>query len=1156
MARGEARGMIWREGLLPEDAPAFPQILTYDLLSYGYGLLGHGLRLTEAGGSRIISQRAFESAATSIEAAIARGQANSERPFHRVIAAAAYHLATYSARAYSLLRATINNEETTIGERCLALLMLRDLDGLEDLIATVKTAGDGSDAALVEMLRRALEPFEASTPNSSQEVNDIEDVLDLAITDQFVAALSTGMLAFERGERGLLDRAVERLRVGLEGAAEFGLITQWWTHRLAIHLLQGLWGASFHAVLPFGPSDRDGGDWTRLRETLIALLYRRRRAEIDLWPSQIDAALRVLNTTESLVLSLPTSAGKTRIAELCILATLAEGKRVVFVTPLRALSAQTEAALERTFVPLGKTVSSLYGSIGVSEVDEEVLHDRDIIVATPEKLDFALRNDPSLLDDVGLVVLDEGHMIGPNEREVRYEVQIQRLLRRADAGGRRIVCLSAILPEGDKVADFVDWITDGEPNGLVSNEWRPTKLRFGEITWRAEHARLAITVGEEEPFVPRFLNASLPPAGRRRTPFPRNQMELCLASAWQFIEDGQTVLVFCPLRKSVDAYAKAIVDLNRRGALRSILEGDVARLATALTIGEEWFSSEHPILECLRLGVAIHHGSLPTPYRKEVEKLLQLGILRVTISSPTLAQGLNLAASTLIVHSLWRNKEMIKSSEFRNVVGRAGRAYVDLAGLVVHPMFDKIGKRRGEWASLVQDNALPELESGLVLLVMTLLTRMVKANGDDSLESLIEYVAGVAAWDFPEVEGERDDRMIEARAVWPTRLASLDTALLSLLSDNEVSNDDLEQAIDIALSSSLWTRNLARRTATAQAALRIGLVARARFLWSNSTATQRRGYFLAGVGLETGRLLDVNAANLDRLLRSADEAISIGDDPAAIAAITEFAKIVFQMIPFAPKELPKDWQQLLALWLRGEPVIDVSSSDAAGNLEFFEGSLVYRLPWALEAVRVRAAAHQDDNEFPWALIEIRADEGLAVAAVETGALNRSVALLIRAGFASRAGAFAAVSDTGGDFTSTTELYSWLRSEIVRKLGAGADWPTVATHDLWTDFAGRTLVSPQVTWITQTKEAKVRWSSDYRPEDGEALRIGKSTDGSTILETSESEKIGTLAQPLNPSRVGLLLATGVARADLVSLKYCGPADLHLSAVSAGGGVHEA
>jgi len=72
------------------------------------------------------------------------------------------------------------------------------------------------------------------------------------------------------------------------------------------------------------------------------------------------------------------------------------------------------------------------------------------VIATPEKLDFALRSDPSLIDDVGLIVLDEGHMIGPSEREIRYETLVQRLLRRADAAERRIVCLSAVLPSGDE----------------------------------------------------------------------------------------------------------------------------------------------------------------------------------------------------------------------------------------------------------------------------------------------------------------------------------------------------------------------------------------------------------------------------------------------------------------------------------------------------------------------------------------------------------------------------------------------------------------------------------------------------------------------------------------------------------------------------------
>lgn len=201
-----------------------------------------------------------------------------------------------------------------------------------------------------------------------------------------------------------------------------------------------------------------------------------------MWPSQIEAASRAVNQTDNLVVSLPTSAGKTRIAELSILRCLAGGRRAIVVTPLRALSAQTEATLQRTFGPLGKTISALYGSIGVSGFDEDAIRGRDIVVATPEKLDFALRNDPSLLDDVGLLVFDEGHMIGSGEREVRYEVQIQRLLRRKDADQRRIVCLSAILPDGDQMEDFSAWLRRDQPGGPIKNDWRPTRLRFGEVT--------------------------------------------------------------------------------------------------------------------------------------------------------------------------------------------------------------------------------------------------------------------------------------------------------------------------------------------------------------------------------------------------------------------------------------------------------------------------------------------------------------------------------------------------------------------------------------------------------------------------------------------------------------------------------------------------
>jgi replicative superfamily II helicase len=125
-----------------------------------------------------------------------------------------------------------------------------------------------------------------------------------------------------------------------------------------------------------------------------------------------------------------------------------------------------------------------------------------IVVATPEKLDFSLRNDSTIIDDVGLIVLDEGHMLGPSEREVRYEALVQRLLLRSDAESRRIVCLSALFPPPDEMSELVAWLRQDEPGNAVYSTWRPTRQRFGVIRWTGDAARLEIKVEMEGPFVP------------------------------------------------------------------------------------------------------------------------------------------------------------------------------------------------------------------------------------------------------------------------------------------------------------------------------------------------------------------------------------------------------------------------------------------------------------------------------------------------------------------------------------------------------------------------------------------------------------------------------------------------------------------------------
>ncbi|HEY6644515.1 DEAD/DEAH box helicase [Povalibacter sp.] len=1143
IARGQARAIIWRDGALPPDAPNFAPQLSYDLHSYGYALLGLGLRLRELGGDAGQARIAFEQAATALEAVIAKGSRNEvDRDFHFVMAAVSYHLAHLSARAYSLLSIVEADENFSRVERVLAQLMRRNYNAVRASVLDYRASGEGSDARIAAAVQIGLDQA-AGAADPIQGSNDfLFEGLDTALTDTFVAAMSLFLVGLDRGERPFVDQALERLRASLAICSELNMLPQWWAHRVAIHLLSDLWSNTFHERVPLQPAGGEAIEWIRLRDLFIALLQRRPRAEVDLWPSQIEAASRAVDQADDLVVSLPTSAGKTRIAELCILRCIAGGKRVMFITPLRALSAQTETTLQKTFGPLGKRISALYGSIGVSGFDEDAIRERDIVVATPEKLDFALRNDSSLLNDVGLLVFDEGHMIGPNEREVRYEVQIQRLLRRADAHERRIVCLSAILPDGDQLDDFAAWLRRDHPGGVIKNDWRPTRLRFGEVVWASPAARLNLRVGEERPWVQRFLTGFVPPnrvqPKRRRTRlFPDSPRELCLATAWRLVEDGQTVLIFCPERRSVEPFADVVVDLHERGALRSLLEANPVVLDTAIALGAEWLGPHSALLKCLRLGVALHHGALPTAYRKEVERLLRENVLKVTISSPTLAQGLNLSATAVVMHSLHRSGERIEVSEFKNVIGRAGRAYVDVEGLVLFPMFDDIAKKRRHWEALIADLGAREMESGLVRLVAALLTRMRAQVGGD-LDQLIDYVANTAmAWTFPEVANEKAEERERARADWERHVATLDTAILSLIGEKDVPDDGVEGALDDILQSSLWNRRLLRQNETVQRVLKAGIVSRSRLIWSQSTAQRRRGYFLAGVGLATGHALDAMADAANLLLVQANGAILAGDTTAAINAITMIAERVFNVYPFESDPMPLNWRDILRSWLLGEPLAVVAAGQESDALQFVEGGLVYRLPWAMEAIRVRAEANGDivgDSQI--ADFEL----SLAATAVETGTLNRSASILIQAGFNSRLAAIKVVTDTGATFQTGQELRQWLSSEIVIALSAQPDWPTAETKAMWAEFISSFAPRENRTWADRRYSEPVAWFA-APPPAGTPVQIHDWAGRSRVL-SPDGTPLGTMVAALNLRRAGLVRAHVAQDTIRIDISYLGPNDL--------------
>ncbi|MEW8086490.1 MAG: DEAD/DEAH box helicase [Candidatus Thiodiazotropha endolucinida] len=1143
LARGQARSLIWHDGHLPEGSPPFSQLLSYDLLTYGEALLSLGMRVREAQGDANIARSAFEHAGDALEAVVSKGDpSDSQRDFISLLSSSAFHMAGLSARAYSMLNASINEGNLSRIEKALALLIVRSLDALEQEIVTWRLDGSASEDALIKGISD-----NAENVGQDDETNPIIGAIDEALTEHFLSGLGTYLTALQTGQEELVSSAISILRNGLESAASLNMVPQWWCFRLACHLIDDLWKSSFHQVLPLNPSEESEPDWLVLRDLFIASMYKRSRAEIELWPSQIEAARRTTDSQDDLVVSLPTSAGKTRIAELCILRCLSEGKRVVFITPLRALSAQTEAGLQRTFTPLGNYVSALYGSIGTSSFEGDMLKARDIVVATPEKLDFALRNDPSIIDDVGLVVLDEGHMIGFGEREVRYEVQVQRLLKREDADQRRIVCLSAILPDGEPFDDFVSWLRRDNEGAAVTCDWRPTRVRYGHVMWGNNTARLELTVGNESPFVPKFFNAKTPTKGQRQNPFPINQQELVLATAWRLLEDDHSVLIYCPERRSVNAYPKHIVKLHKQGFLNTALEHDHSEIASALAIGREWFGENHPILKCLELGVAIHHGALPTPYRKEVEHLLRKGILRVTVSSPTLAQGLNLTATTVIMHSIQHYRDgkqrLIDVAQFKNVIGRAGRAFVDVEGLVIFPIFNNHNQRRTQWNSLINGVNELELESGLALLVHGLISRMNTCLGGPGIEKLCEYVVNQAtAWVFPELQGELEQRKIQAEEDWERNLALLDTAILSLIGEHELETDEIAGQLDELLSSSLWSRLLARHEEVRRV-YEDALRSRTHFIWENTNNQQRRGYFLAGVGLSSGNKLDAVANQANAHLINANSGVLNANEEQALDSITKLADLLFEIPPFRPDPLPEDWREILTTWLKGQPIADHANDDPDA-LRFIEDGLIYRLPWGMEAIRVRADANGDkvtDGTNTWDFTDF--ETSVAAPAVETGTLNRSAAILMQAGFSSRTGSIKAISETQATFDSSKGLRVWLASEHVREKNENEDWPTVESHRLWQEFIGSHDTPDDQLWSIQNGVVPVLWGDGISVNAGDMVQLHFEVPYEPPIVLSPGfEPLGRANMLLESMPKGIFRAEVTLDEAGIIYEYIGPKDL--------------
>ncbi len=371
----------------------------------------------------------------------------------------------------------------------------------------------------------------------------------------------------------------------------------------------------------------------------------------ELYPPQGEAVEAGVAEGESVVASVPTASGKTLIAQLAMLTSIARGGKALYIVPLRALASEKRAEFEE-FEQYGIDVGV---STGNYDSDGDWLAQKDIIVATSEKVDSLVRNGAQWVDDLTCVVADEVHLVDSKNRGPTLEVTLAKLRKLNE--NLQTVALSATVGNADEIADWLDAT-------LVDSTWRPIDLQKGVLYGQALHlddgSKKQISRGNEKP------TASL--------------VEDTLT------DDGSS-LVFVNSRRNAEAAARRLGDVTR-----DYLTGDerdqLREIAQDIRDASDTQTSDD-LADAVEKGSAFHHAGLSSTSRELVEDAFRDRLVKVISATPTLAAGVNTPSRRVIVRD-WRRydgdvggMQPLDVLEVHQMFGRAGRPGLDPYGEAV-----------------------------------------------------------------------------------------------------------------------------------------------------------------------------------------------------------------------------------------------------------------------------------------------------------------------------------------------------------------------------------------------------------------------------------------------------------------------------------------
>ena len=357
------------------------------------------------------------------------------------------------------------------------------------------------------------------------------------------------------------------------------------------------------------------------------------------------------NDSVRMLISAPTSSGKSFCAEMAMVKALVSRRKTVLLFPLKSLAEQTYRLYNETYAPLG--VKCLIATGDHPENDRRFREgDYQVAIAIYEKFNLLLTESLDALKNTGLIVLDEIQTVAEPGRGALLELLITKIL--ASVYEPSLVALSAVIGDSERSAGcLADWLGAT----LVEESTRPVDLIRGVA---AEGSFRFRSYNDGTDGCQEFVRIE---AGD--DPFE------CFVRQLK-IDSGPT-LVFLKSRADTVRYAFK---------LASSVGWDEAKTALARLSGEEPSYLIRSLSQALGRGVAFHNSDLSPYQRKIIEEGFVRGEIKTVFSTTTLAMGVNLPAETVYLETAkYSSGEYngrpslvpVSRSEFDNMTGRAGR---------------------------------------------------------------------------------------------------------------------------------------------------------------------------------------------------------------------------------------------------------------------------------------------------------------------------------------------------------------------------------------------------------------------------------------------------------------------------------------------------